>query len=240
MRNHLKETHPFTQPPNHHEKPPKITLSGARGWVRDNLKKILFFLRFASSFPWDIRGKPASIEEKRKYACAANANAILSCRTRSNVIPPLYNNSVLFCSLPSPKKNWKYPGQTPHQCDVCGKKYTRKEHLANHMRSHTNETPFRCEICGKSFSRKEHFTNHILWHTGKETKRIGRPCPSTDSDSLNPPWSVTNPAQSLPRADDGVSFSPHEHMKYHTDRHLAVASAQAAITNSRWKHQGWI
>lgn len=62
-------------------------------------------------------------------------------------------------------------GQTPHQCDVCGKKYTRKEHLANHMRSHTNETPFRCEICGKSFSRKEHFTNHILWHTGKETKQ---------------------------------------------------------------------
>lgn len=58
-------------------------------------------------------------------------------------------------------------GQTPHQCEVCGKKYTRKEHLANHMRSHTNDTPFRCEICGKSFSRKEHFTNHILWHTGK-------------------------------------------------------------------------
>lgn len=57
-------------------------------------------------------------------------------------------------------------GQTPHQCEVCGKKYTRKEHLANHMRSHTNDTPFRCEICGKSFSRKEHFTNHILWHTG--------------------------------------------------------------------------
>ena len=57
-------------------------------------------------------------------------------------------------------------GETPHQCEVCGKKYTRKEHLANHMRSHTNDTPFRCEICGKSFSRKEHFTNHILWHTG--------------------------------------------------------------------------
>lgn len=57
-------------------------------------------------------------------------------------------------------------GQTPHQCEYCGKKYTRKEHLANHMRSHTNDTPFRCEICGKSFGRKEHFTNHILWHTG--------------------------------------------------------------------------
>lgn len=59
-----------------------------------------------------------------------------------------------------------FVGETPHQCTVCGKKYTRKEHLANHMRSHTNDTPFRCEICGKSFTRKEHFTNHILWHTG--------------------------------------------------------------------------
>lgn len=62
--------------------------------------------------------------------------------------------------------NFNYKGETPHQCTVCGKKYTRKEHLANHMRSHTNDTPFRCEICGKSFTRKEHFTNHILWHTG--------------------------------------------------------------------------
>lgn len=54
---------------------------------------------------------------------------------------------------------------------VCGKKYTRKEHLANHMRSHTNDTPFRCEICGKAFTRKEHFTNHIMWHTGETPHR---------------------------------------------------------------------
>lgn len=66
------------------------------------------------------------------------------------IIP--FSNEILF-----------YSGETPHQCTVCGKKYTRKEHLANHQRSHTNENPFRCEICGKCFSRKEHFTNHILW-----------------------------------------------------------------------------
>lgn len=87
----------------------------------------------------------------------------------SNPIPYTFFSVLSVFSLCVPSTNWT--GQTPHQCDVCGKKYTRKEHLANHMRSHTNETPFRCEICGKSFSRKEHFTNHILWHTGKETKQ---------------------------------------------------------------------
>lgn len=63
-----------------------------------------------------------------------------------------------------------FAGETPHHCEICGKKYTRKEHLANHMRSHTNDTPFRCEICTKSFTRKEHFTNHIMWHTGKKNQ----------------------------------------------------------------------
>ncbi|CAD6999120.1 unnamed protein product, partial [Ceratitis capitata] len=76
-----------------------------------------------------------------------------------HITPTTLNNRVLEENLVD------ISSQTPHQCDVCGKKYTRKEHLANHMRSHTNDTPFRCEICGKSFSRKEHFTNHILWHT---------------------------------------------------------------------------
>lgn len=104
MRNHLKETHPFTQPPNHHEKPPKITLSGARGWVRDNLKKILFFLRFASSFPWDIRGKPASIEEKENML--ALLMRMRFCLVERDQTSFLLCTTIPFCSAlcPLPKK----------------------------------------------------------------------------------------------------------------------------------------
>jgi len=177
------------------------TLDGVRGWVGGS--EILFFLRFATSSPngyhrsfGEIAADPSQVRKKKMLALT---NAILSCRTRSNAIPYI-QQSVLFC-YPLPTN----PGQTPHQCDVCGKKYTRKEHLANHMRSHTNETPFRCEICGKSFSRKEHFTNHILWHTGKETKRIVSPLPGSRS--------TIDPAQSRPQANGSSGHSP-RHTKY--------------------------
>lgn len=34
-------------------------------------------------------------------------------------------------------------GETPHRCDFCSKTFTRKEHLLNHVRQHTNESPHR-------------------------------------------------------------------------------------------------
>lgn len=76
-----------------------------------------------------------------------------------DIVASLNVNDFIFCPTPL--------GETPHHCQICGKKYTRKEHLANHMRSHTNDSPFQCELCSKSFTRKEHFSNHILWHTGQ-------------------------------------------------------------------------
>ncbi|KAF8533318.1 hypothetical protein BDD12DRAFT_498317 [Trichophaea hybrida] len=39
------------------------------------------------------------------------------------------------------------------QCFQCKRNYTRADHLARHVRSHTQEKPFPCTICLKRFSR---------------------------------------------------------------------------------------
>ncbi|EMD91238.1 hypothetical protein COCC4DRAFT_119352, partial [Bipolaris maydis ATCC 48331] len=50
------------------------------------------------------------------------------------------------------------------QCTICSQTYSRVDHLARHVRSHTQEKPYRCEICNKSFSRVDLLRRHGLVH----------------------------------------------------------------------------
>lgn len=55
-------------------------------------------------------------------------------------------------------------------CNVCSKKFKRKEFLMQHLKSHIGLRPFKCDepTCNKSFSRKEHLLRHVVSHTGKK------------------------------------------------------------------------
>lgn len=48
------------------------------------------------------------------------------------------------------------------RCPYCSFSAMHQCILKRHMRSHTGERPYPCEICGKKFTRREHMKRHTL------------------------------------------------------------------------------
>ncbi|XP_037548942.1 zinc finger and SCAN domain-containing protein 12-like [Nematolebias whitei] len=57
-------------------------------------------------------------------------------------------------------------GQKPFFCDLCDRRFTRKDNLNKHMIIHTGQKPFSCNLCEKSFFDKGNLNKHIIIHTG--------------------------------------------------------------------------
>ncbi|ERL87752.1 hypothetical protein D910_05141 [Dendroctonus ponderosae] len=54
-----------------------------------------------------------------------------------------------------------------HNCELCPKKFKRREHLYQHMKLHTGFRPYQCTDCKKTFVRKEHLLRHMVLHSGE-------------------------------------------------------------------------
>lgn len=61
-----------------------------------------------------------------------------------------------------------YTKNYSHICEICGKAFSKKDHVRRHKLVHTGERPYICEICGTTFSHKSHLNRHRLIHTGKK------------------------------------------------------------------------
>ena len=46
----------------------------------------------------------------------------------------------------------------------CEWSFTRSRNLARHERKHTGVRPFECTICAKKFTRSDHLSNHVKIH----------------------------------------------------------------------------
>ena len=55
-----------------------------------------------------------------------------------------------------------YTAERPFGCNVCGKAFKQKCHLAAHALLHTGKRPFVCRICGKDFKTGQTLMKTLL------------------------------------------------------------------------------
>ncbi|KXH43386.1 hypothetical protein CNYM01_08603 [Colletotrichum nymphaeae SA-01] len=122
-------------------------------------------------------------DDQRVSASNSNTNPLASGPSPNATIvvsaAPSYNPNGPSQSVspsPVPTAQSPYPTSTPggtqshaataslYQCAHCQRRYSRPEHLARHIQTHTLGKRFACQICGKAFARqdllKRHVTNH--------------------------------------------------------------------------------
>ncbi|CAI4214079.1 unnamed protein product [Parascedosporium putredinis] len=74
------------------------------------------------------------------------------------------------------------------QCGSCKRQYKRLDHLARHVRSHTQTKPYSCKICSKAFARTDILKRHIAGH---EAQGVTPSVKSSYSDAKENPGRVT-------------------------------------------------
>lgn len=54
-----------------------------------------------------------------------------------------------------------------YACDLCGRRFTRKDNLQVHESTHTGAKPYECQVCFKRFTRKGNMLTHMYTHTSE-------------------------------------------------------------------------
>ncbi|GJC92406.1 C6 transcription factor [Colletotrichum higginsianum] len=73
-------------------------------------------------------------------------------------------NDEQRASAPAPATQSHAATASLYQCAHCQRRYSRPEHLARHIQTHTLGKRFACQICGKAFARQDLLKRHVANH----------------------------------------------------------------------------
>ncbi|XP_058537532.1 zinc finger protein 438 isoform X1 [Neofelis nebulosa] len=86
------------------------------------------------------------------------------CRQDSGTSPK--PSSALRNGLSGIKKPW-------HRCHICNHHFQFKQHLRDHMNTHTNRRPYSCRVCRKAYVRPGSLSAHMkLHHAENRLKKL--------------------------------------------------------------------
>ncbi|KAI1295287.1 fungal-specific transcription factor domain-containing protein [Xylaria venustula] len=127
-------------------------------------------------------------------------------------------------SVPRTRRTAKQPKRCP-ECGVC---FSKTEHLARHIRSHTKEKPFSCHECGKSYSRQDSLLRHSRAHNRRQPNRS--------------PKDTTAPSTHFQLGDESIQAgiapsSDHDAVSQHSLSPSSFSHAQTSSTTTRWSSQ---
>ncbi|XP_054448178.1 zinc finger protein 438 [Pteronotus mesoamericanus] len=97
----------------------------------------------------------------------------------NNSLPPKYFSCKQDNSSSSPKPSSAFRNgfsgvKKPwHRCPVCNHHFQFKQHLRDHMNTHTNRRPYSCRICRKAYVRSGSLSSHVkLHHSENRLKKL--------------------------------------------------------------------
>ncbi|XP_014865264.1 PREDICTED: oocyte zinc finger protein XlCOF19-like isoform X5 [Poecilia mexicana] len=126
----------------------------------------------------DLEHRQIKVEEKEVYCSQDEEQIELKQETDTCMVDPVDeqtshtesepNGNQVIIQEAAEIENQNQERRKPFSCVTCGKSFSQKQSLTQHMRIHTGEKPFSCGNCGKSFSLRQHLTEHVMIHTGEK------------------------------------------------------------------------